>query len=503
MTDKRETTKHVHTEDTSTHIETAQDESDEALEIQMAELQRSLSSIQHQIEELNQKKRKKATSQDEGNKKVKEEDADSHPTESNAEDEKDKEGSYARYFTKTQEKTNYKQEPPSELPDTVTDQMLREAFQRYGPIYHSLVIRRGTGESKGYGFVRFCTMKEVRHVLDGEDLPSFTDEVTNTRCTVRVKLADPKNVLQIGNLPSSVSDIVIKAELDAFTGVPSLKLEMKNGSEKWKTKGFVTYRHHGSALAALKKLRDGNFLIEGYAINASIAELKQMEGSHRNASNHNTNSNQSDIRTLFVKNVAKSVTEHQLMTLFGSPVHCRYGIEHVVIPSDVSSKERLGHAFIYFVDRKDAEIAKEVNQGRDIEGKRIEIEWCRPKNRGEKGQGRAKHNPQGHTRPEPWGYGYVTAGYGQYYVPGAPYAVQHPYPPSFILVNETPLPIHPPHHQIPPFPPYNAPLVHPPRSQHQYPTPSHSSPGREPNSPVHMAKRYSYGSDKSYHPYIE
>jgi RNA recognition motif-containing protein len=54
------------------------------------------------------------------------------------------------------------------LPYTTTDDELREAFESYGEVLSATIItERGTGRSKGFGFVEFNTEEEAQSAISG------------------------------------------------------------------------------------------------------------------------------------------------------------------------------------------------------------------------------------------------------------------------------------------------------------------------------------------------
>jgi len=58
--------------------------------------------------------------------------------------------------------------------------MLREIFEKeVGKIYEvSLIKKKDTGETRGFGFVRFFTKEDTYKALDMADPPRFKDAVT-------------------------------------------------------------------------------------------------------------------------------------------------------------------------------------------------------------------------------------------------------------------------------------------------------------------------------------
>ncbi|PRP76886.1 cuticular protein 47 precursor [Planoprotostelium fungivorum] len=313
----------------------------------------------------------------------------------------------------------------SELPLTVTDEELRKAFSKFGRVYEATVVRhKPTQESKGFGFIRFHSLEEVQRVVSSQELPLFFDTLTQAMKPCRVKIADPKNVLSITNIPRSMPDHLIQSQLDIYTSIPSSKFETRCPSGQNNGQGWATYKDHPSALSALQRLQQNGCIIDGHLISGAMSLWESRQTTHDPHTHRPTLPvmDLSEVKNLFVKNVSPSATEPILRNFFGKGT--AHGVERVVIPLDTVSRAHLGHAFLYFSDRRDAEIAKERCHGAELEGKRLEIEWSRPKPRGMGPMGRGRGAPM--AAPPPYGYPPAAPAYGGY-----PYAYPYPaYPPA-------------------------------------------------------------------------
>eukprot|EP01117_Protostelium_nocturnum_P008014 TRINITY_DN2853_c0_g1_i4.p1 TRINITY_DN2853_c0_g1~~TRINITY_DN2853_c0_g1_i4.p1 ORF type:complete len:529 (-),score=178.57 TRINITY_DN2853_c0_g1_i4:1915-3303(-) len=405
-------------------------------EEEMEALQKKLSNLSEQLlQALKQKKRKKAFIESstepekeifgEGNKKVKEENtlllpstpssstsipstSSSSSTTTNAptdfpinsnnnnssvkmeeteegieeeEEEDDESNRYAHHISNTEGKRKETEEEPPvtcavyiwDIVRGVSNQELHDAFCKYGNVFEASVVKnRFTGETKGYGFARYYNMEDVYRCLLSDDLPKFEDEITHIRRQVRVKLADPKNVLLITNLPMELSEDKIVKKLNEATGVVLIKFEYKKNRKLSSIgKGRATYKDHHSALTALQKLQQQSCVIDGNIVGGMLSDPK-IPSERMIVSNE-------EVKTLFVKNLASGVTQQQLHDLFEEDR--KRIVDRVVIPLDVTTRAPLNHAFVYFTERKDAEYCKDKYNGIDLDGKRIEIEWCRPKSK--------------------------------------------------------------------------------------------------------------------------
>jgi len=135
----------------------------------------------------------------------------------------------------------------------------------------------------------------------------------------------------------------------------------------------VTYRDHPSALMAMQKLGQQKLVLEGQIVTGSLAIAEQRPDDLRSYLDSN------ESRTLFVKNVTQNVGEAALRQAFSSGTE--QNIDRIVIPLDFNTKNHLGHAFLYFSSRREAELAKDRCSGMHLDGKPLEVEWCKPKPR--------------------------------------------------------------------------------------------------------------------------
>jgi len=68
----------------------------------------------------------------------------------------------------------------SDIARGVTNEQLKDAFSSIGRVYDALIVKnKFTGETKGYGFVRFHNMDDVYAALDCKELPRFEDSVSH------------------------------------------------------------------------------------------------------------------------------------------------------------------------------------------------------------------------------------------------------------------------------------------------------------------------------------
>ncbi|KAL4897711.1 hypothetical protein BDV59DRAFT_168405 [Aspergillus ambiguus] len=67
-----------------------------------------------------------------------------------------------------------------------TDESLRAAFEQFGPVHDSVVVKdRDTGRSRGFGFITFGSEEEAQKAIDG------MNEAELDGRNIRVNVANP------------------------------------------------------------------------------------------------------------------------------------------------------------------------------------------------------------------------------------------------------------------------------------------------------------------------
>jgi RNA recognition motif-containing protein len=314
----------------------------------------------------------------------------------------------------------------SDIARGTTDEQLKQAFERCAPVRDAFVVRnKYTGETKGYGFVCFQSMEDVYKCLDWDSLPRFKDAKTGRMQVVKITLADPKNTLHIGNIPKTATPAEIKKHIIQVGKEELEDFELCVDAEgKSKGYGWAKYADHDVALRAMKNLKLATF--QDKVLFISFAEPRVID--QRLIEN---------VKSLFVKNVAANVTEEQLKALFGE------SCTKVVIPLDRKRKVPLGHAFVHFTTREEAQSAMTRLNGTELEGRRLAIEWCLPM----EAKPKKRRTPLTFSPPYPPPYAPPGPAYGRYTppTPNYNYAYTPPPPPPPPPRGPRP-PLYPAHH---------------------------------------------------------
>jgi len=252
---------------------------------------------------------------------------------------------------------------------------------------------RETGQSKGYSFVRFYSHSDVAKALKLEPPPSFRDEVTKETQAVTIKIGHPKTILYINNLPRDMKAEELQQELTVLGKSTVVKVDLakySNGASY----GWATYRDHESALAALRSLQRES--INGSHLSVSMDEKPKSSNSYREEEDLS-------VKSVFVKGLHPDIQKEDLEDLFGNST-----LEKVIIPLDKETKQPLGHAFVHFNTRQEAEIARDKYNGHDFHGRRIYVNWCQPQSKYKREKERERqydNRDNGHRRRSGTDYG--------------------------------------------------------------------------------------------------
>jgi RNA recognition motif-containing protein len=251
-----------------------------------------------------------------------------------------------------------------DLVPTVTDDDLRERFSGCGEIVNVNVIReRSTGLCKGYGFIHFGTREAQQKALS----PEYNNSIIKGR-PCRVKSADAKLTLFVGNVPIEMGEIQVHESLRGLLAVlnTDFRVELKTGPPPArKSRGFcfVTFPTHEVAEAAKKILMQSQ--IQGRSLNISWAE---------NINREIDESIMEKVTTLYVSNIATTVSDEMLRSLF-----MQFGeVVKSVIVKNVYTGEPRGFAFVQFKERDNCLNALKHMNDVDFAGQKLAVVLAKP-----------------------------------------------------------------------------------------------------------------------------
>lgn len=279
-------------------------------------------------------------------------------------------------------------------------------------------IMLGKKDSRGYAFVTFRTNDLALKAIEKLNNATFKGK------RLKVSSSQAKNKLFVGNIPHSWShDDFKKAVEEVGPGVLKVDLIKDPRTDRNRGYGFVEYYNNACAEYSRQKMTAPNFKLDTNAPTVSWADPKNGDS----ASTGST----SQVKSVYVKNLPKNVTQGQLKKLFE-----RHGeiIKIVLPPSKDGHDNRYG--FVHFKDRHMAMKAVKSTEKYELDGQLLDCSLAKPPADKKddtvsvpsvKG-GPLLHAPLGYgmPRPDPYGappaYGVPPAYGGQplLYAPGAP-----------------------------------------------------------------------------------
>jgi hypothetical protein len=138
--------------------------------------------------------------------------------------------------------------------------------------------------------------------------------------------------------------------------------------------GWATFKDHKCAVQGMRLLQSTP--VFGLYLNVHMAEPRTQEEDML-----------ARVKSLFVRGVSPTTNAETMKAFFGD------GCEKVVIPLDVTTRAVLGHAFVHFATRQQAEVAMQRCQNATLEGEctaplisrsracvcavvRVRVRWC-------------------------------------------------------------------------------------------------------------------------------
>eukprot|EP00033_Pygsuia_biforma_P003266 GCRY01003579.1.p1 GENE.GCRY01003579.1~~GCRY01003579.1.p1 ORF type:complete len:465 (+),score=107.71 GCRY01003579.1:176-1570(+) len=145
------------------------------------------------------------------------------------------------------------------LPFSVDDEALKTLFSPYGTITEHKVIKNHiTGQSRGYGFVRFETVEEAKAAVQGLDGRKIGDKslhVQINRPQPKAESTPPKGLsLYVKPLTDDITEDQLKENFEQFGEIDNVKIMMNLDTGKSKGFGFVKFIEQSSADKAVEQM---------------------------------------------------------------------------------------------------------------------------------------------------------------------------------------------------------------------------------------------------------
>ncbi|GMH39473.1 hypothetical protein BSKO_07371 [Bryopsis sp. KO-2023] len=250
------------------------------------------------------------------------------------------------------------------LAKSATDAQIRRFCETAGEVY-SLRCTKDPGipgKNRGYAFVTYMTTDQAAtavETLNSQELKDFPGK------TVRVIMSQVKNRLFIGNVPKDVKLEDMQELLDKeVRGVTEVELLMDRERNMNRGFCFVEFYNHSAADLARKILSRPDFRLRERVLTVTWAEPKKVD------------SDQEQVKSVYVGNLPESVTEAKLRDIFKA-----YGeVEKVVLPLGVDGRRFREYGFVHYTERacalKAIEAAEEEKP--TLEGKDLTVAMAKP-----------------------------------------------------------------------------------------------------------------------------
>ncbi|KAI0494089.1 hypothetical protein KFK09_024220 [Dendrobium nobile] len=251
---------------------------------------------------------------------------------------------------------------------------------------------KDSSENKGYAFVTFRTRELAATAIEKLNNTEFKGK------RIKCSASQAKHRLFLGNIPRSWSeDDLKKAVLEIGPGVTSVDL-MKDPQNSSRNRGFafIEFYNHACAEYARKKMSVPKFKLDSNAPTVSWADPKSGDSS-------------SQIKSVYVKNLPKDVSQDQLKKLFE-----HHGeISKVVLPPAKSGQEKR-FGFVHFAERSSAMKALKNTERYEINGEILECSLAKPPadKKAESGSGSHKGALLPNYAAGRVGYGIMGGAYG-------------------------------------------------------------------------------------------
>ncbi|PKA61155.1 Polyadenylate-binding protein 2 [Apostasia shenzhenica] len=243
------------------------------------------------------------------------------------------------------------------IPLDATEEELRKFCEPAGEVTEVRMMKaKDSTQNKGYAFVTFRTKDLAMTAIEKLDNTELKGK------KIKCSSSQAKNKLFIGNVPRSwtVEDLK-KAVMEFAPGVISVDL-MKDPQNSSRNRGFafVEFYNHACADFSRKKMTSPKFKFDSITPTVSWADSKSGDSS-------------SQIKSIYVKNLPKDITQDQLKKLFE---HHGEITKVVLPPAKPGQSKRYG--FVHFAERSSTLKALENTEPYKINDDVVECSLAKP-----------------------------------------------------------------------------------------------------------------------------
>ncbi|CAL4995680.1 unnamed protein product [Urochloa decumbens] len=237
----------------------------------------------------------------------------------------------------------------------ISSEDLKKLFESVGEVVDVRIRRKG--DNKLYAFVNLRTkelaLKAIKE-LNNKNLKGNK---------IRVSSSQAKNRLFIGNVPRDWTEDDFKNAVEEVgPGILKVNLPKAPRSDCHKGYGFIEYYNQACAEYAREKMSTPEFKLDTNAPTVSWADHK----------NSGESASTAQVKSLYVKNLPKTVTEEQLRNLFE---HLGEITKVVLPPAKAGHKNRYG--FVHFKERYMAIKALKNTERYELDGQLLDCSLAR------------------------------------------------------------------------------------------------------------------------------
>nr|CAB3489021.1 unnamed protein product [Digitaria exilis] len=232
----------------------------------------------------------------------------------------------------------------------ISSEDIKQLFESVGEVVEVRI--RGKGDNKLYAFVSFRTKE-----LASQAIQKLSNKNLKGK-KIRVSSSQAKNRLFIGNVPQDWTQDDLKNAVEQVgPGVLKVNLPKASRSDRHKGYGFIEYYNQACAEYARQKMSTPEFKLDKNAPTVNWADPKNSGESATTA----------QVKSLYVKNLPKTVTEVQLKKLFE---HLGEITKVVLPPAKAGHENRYG--FVHFKERYMAMKALKNTERYELDGQLLD-----------------------------------------------------------------------------------------------------------------------------------
>lgn len=241
------------------------------------------------------------------------------------------------------------------LPRDCFEDEIVPLFERIGLIYEVRLMMEFSGYNRGFAFVLYTKRDDAKRAV--RELNNY--EIRKDK-SIGVCHSIDNCRLFVGGIPKNKKKEEIFEEISKVTQHVKDVIVYPSAHDKTKNRGFafVEYENHRAAAMARRKLNPGRIQLWGHQIAVDWAEPEPEVDDDVMA----------NVKILYVRNLMLSTTEERIRQEF-----------EAFKPNSIERVKKLkDFAFVHFKERKDAEYAREVMNGKILDGSLIEVTFAKP-----------------------------------------------------------------------------------------------------------------------------